>query len=165
MTYVKLRTGTLPFEQTQSGRIVEAQLAGRLDLKSLPEREREVIAQAASRNPQARYPSCVALIDALEAVCEKGVAVLHPAPSVPEQTPIEEPDTHRPKSGGPTPAEGPARVPAWQRQGRSYSDRTLIPGLEPTRDRLEMPVVEVKKTAAPQPLVDIAGKRRHPRRG
>src|SRR5262249_46487483 len=41
VTYVKLRTGTLPFEQSQSrNRVIDDQLEGKLNLQALPERER-----------------------------------------------------------------------------------------------------------------------------
>jgi serine/threonine protein kinase len=151
MTYVKLRTGTLPFEHTQSRRIVEEQLSGKLNLKSLPERERDVIAKAASRNPQARYPSCVALIDALEAVCEQEVLIEPPEQSPKDEAPTQ-PGTHGPKYGGPTPAHGLPHVPGWRRQGGLGTDRTLIPGQEPTLDRVEMPVVDAKKEEPAAPI-------------
>jgi serine/threonine protein kinase len=70
MTYVKLRTGTLPFDQLSHYRIIDLQLEGKLNFRNLPEAERPVIARATSRRPEDRYPNCVAFIEALETVLQ-----------------------------------------------------------------------------------------------
>jgi serine/threonine protein kinase len=128
MTYVKLRTGSLPFDQSQSrNRIIDEQLDGKLNLKSLPERERPIITKATARRPQERYPSCAAMIAALEAVCRvsQPEIVVEP-PSVQEETLEKKPPTHQPVIDRPTPARG-----NWRVQGLGQApetDLTLRPG-------------------------------------
>lgn len=128
MTFVKLRTGSLPFDQPQSSnRIIDEQLEGKLNLKSLPERERSIIAKATARRPEDRYPSCAALIAALEAVHRASLAevVIEP-PSVQEETVAKKPPTQRPVLDRPTPAPG-----KWRMQGLGKgptTDVTLRPG-------------------------------------
>src|SRR5207249_9322117 len=125
MTYVKLRTGALPFEQSQSrNRIIDHQLGGTLNLQALPEPERTIIARATARRPEDRYPSCAALIAALEEVCrasrpESAIEVPQPADTLEKKPP-----TRRPAVDKPTPARGMARH---RRQGPE-TDQTLLPG-------------------------------------
>jgi serine/threonine protein kinase len=127
MTYVKLRTGSLPFDQSQSrNRIIEEQLNGKPNLKVLPERERPVIAKATERRPQDRYPNCEAMIAALEAVCRVAQAevVIEP-PSVHEETLLKKPPTEPRVPDRPTPPRG-----NWRDQGlrkQHATDVTLIP--------------------------------------
>lgn len=52
---------------TMSGRSSAHNRTLKLDLDLLPVRDREVVARALSNDPERRYPSCVAFVDALEA--------------------------------------------------------------------------------------------------
>jgi serine/threonine protein kinase len=65
ISYAELRTGQLPFRDLNYGDVLHAHLTGGLKLDALPEPEQEVIRRATSRQPTARYPSCVAMVKAL----------------------------------------------------------------------------------------------------
>ncbi len=67
LTYYKLRTGVLPFSEN-FGRteIMMAHVEGKLDLSRLPETEKAVIARATSLRSEARFPTCLAMVDALD---------------------------------------------------------------------------------------------------
>jgi serine/threonine protein kinase len=132
MTYVKLRTGSLPFDQSSSrNRVIEEQVEGRLNLKSLPEPERAIIAKATSLNPEDRYPSCSALIDALDSVAHAAQSKVVVAPSSANQgeTLERKPATPPSPIARPTPAQG-----NWRDQGMPKdhtTDVTLMPGQIP----------------------------------
>lgn len=67
ITYFKLRTGSLPFDQKISmGDLLSLHLEGKLDLSALSESEREVIAQATALVAERRYPTCLDMVTALE---------------------------------------------------------------------------------------------------
>ncbi len=66
-SYYKLRTGDWPFGAKSSRRQVEdAHLHGKLNLTLLPDGERQVIARATKRNPEARYESALEMVEALQ---------------------------------------------------------------------------------------------------
>jgi serine/threonine protein kinase len=129
MTYVKLRTGSLPFNQSSSrNRVIEEQVEGRLNLNSLPEPERAIIARATSLNPEDRYPSCSALIDALDSVAHvaQSKAVVEPSSVNQGETLERKPPTRPAPVERPTPAQG-----NWRDQGKHQAgatDMTLMPG-------------------------------------
>src|SRR5262249_56959217 len=68
ITYYRLRTGKLPFDQNQplfSMMLVHTE--GRLDFGLLSLAEQEVLQRATKVNPEDRFPSCLGMIGALEA--------------------------------------------------------------------------------------------------
>src|SRR5262249_5544311 len=128
MTYVKLRTGSLPFDPSISrNRMIEEQIEGRLNLKSLPEAERKIIAKATSLKPDDRYPSCLALIEALDTVIHASEAEVVVKPSLANQgeTLERKPATPHSPIARPTPGQG-----NWRDQGGGSpaTDLTLVPG-------------------------------------
>ena len=72
VTYFELCTGELPFSETNPLRVVELHRRGELDLSKLPPRERDVIRQATSVDPNKRWPSCLAMVRSLIRVNEAG---------------------------------------------------------------------------------------------
>jgi serine/threonine protein kinase len=67
LTYYKLRTGVLPFsEKIGRTEIMMTHVEGRLDLSRLPQTEKEVIARAAARKSEDRFPTCLAMVEALD---------------------------------------------------------------------------------------------------
>lgn len=97
LTYFKLRTSAWPFpESSKPNEIIKSHIMGKLDLSKLPESERAVIARATAVKPEARFPSCQAMVDELERACrpagddDSGVPSLRrsapsPQPGVPSE--------------------------------------------------------------------------------
>ncbi len=74
VTYVELRTGSLPFaDATSNGLIIKAHLDNDLNLAELPLAEQHVIRRATSLRPEDRFPTTTAMVEAL------ADAVAHPA--------------------------------------------------------------------------------------
>src|SRR5205807_6965613 len=65
ISYCYLRTGKLPFAKATPYRAIEEGL----NLTGLADAEREIIARATATRPQDRFPTCIALMKALERVC------------------------------------------------------------------------------------------------
>jgi serine/threonine protein kinase len=71
VSYVELRTGQLPFEDTSShARVIQAHLDHRLDLSRLNSAEQVVIHRATSRDPADRFESVTAMVRALRSAVE-----------------------------------------------------------------------------------------------
>ena len=69
VSYAHMRMGRLPFPEGMSLTrlsVEQAHREGALDFSSLPENERAVIARATQIDPEARWPSCVEMVDALD---------------------------------------------------------------------------------------------------
>jgi hypothetical protein len=64
VTYCHMRGNRLPFTGT-AAQMVHGHLHRQPDLSMLPEEERPAVARALSKNPQDRWPSCGAFVDAL----------------------------------------------------------------------------------------------------
>ena len=64
VTYCHLRGNRLPFNGT-AAQMVHGHLNRQPDLSMLPEEERLAVARALSKNPQDRWPSCQAFVDAV----------------------------------------------------------------------------------------------------
>lgn len=80
ITYVELRTGRLPFAEESYLAILEAHRHGVLDLSGLPPAERDVIRKATALRPEDRYPSSVAMVQALKRAVEAdGAPSISPA--------------------------------------------------------------------------------------
>jgi tetratricopeptide (TPR) repeat protein/serine/threonine protein kinase len=71
ISYVELRTGSLPFDAKTVAAAYLAHLHGRLDLSRLPAPEQEVIARATAVQPEERFPCCVAFTQALRLAAEQ----------------------------------------------------------------------------------------------
>jgi len=70
VSYYELRTSELPYgDQTLMG-IMRASLQGELDFSALPAHEEAVIRRATAREPNARFPSSVAMVKALRAAVD-----------------------------------------------------------------------------------------------
>jgi formylglycine-generating enzyme required for sulfatase activity len=67
VSYAELRLGRLPFAGTDMFSLMMDHIEGRPDLGDLPEAEQIVLRKVMSKNPDERYPSCSAFVDALEA--------------------------------------------------------------------------------------------------
>ncbi len=65
ISYVELRTGSLPYFSETLPSVIKAKETGNLNLSSLTKRERKVIQRAASRKPEDRYENCVEMVRAL----------------------------------------------------------------------------------------------------
>jgi serine/threonine protein kinase len=67
ITYCHLRTGKLPFQANSSPQdIKNIHIGGRLDFSALPATEQYVLLRATRLNPRGRFPSCTAMVTALE---------------------------------------------------------------------------------------------------
>lgn len=67
VTYVELRTGSLPYRSEKLPEVVNAVLKGQLDLSRLPEAEQEAIRRATALDPFDRWPSSMEMVHACSA--------------------------------------------------------------------------------------------------
>src|SRR5438105_6885511 len=67
MTYCELRTGRLPFEADNVCALIYLRLNAPPDLTFLRTEERPVLARALAKEPNDRWPSCRAFVEALRA--------------------------------------------------------------------------------------------------
>jgi formylglycine-generating enzyme required for sulfatase activity len=117
VTYCQLRGGRLPFTGTLA-QLTAAHLRQAPDLSMLPEAERAVVARALAKDPQQRWPSCRAFVQALAQVAggQPGTASAGPAvgplgastvlapPTDPR--PLGKAGDTMPQPGGPSTARG-----------------------------------------------------------
>jgi serine/threonine protein kinase len=76
ISYVELRTGSLPFDGEEwQLEVIKAHVAGKLNLSGLPESERTVIRRATSLDPAERYPSTLEMVQALRKARETTATV------------------------------------------------------------------------------------------
>lgn len=76
VTYTELRTGELPFSETNPLKVAELHRRGKLDLSRLPRGEQKVIRKATSPNPDRRWNTCTEMVAALREVCKKPSRVI-----------------------------------------------------------------------------------------
>ncbi|MFL5243241.1 MAG: protein kinase domain-containing protein [Gemmataceae bacterium] len=76
VTYQELLSGTRPFQGTNSRRLAVQHLSDKPDLSAIPENERPVLARALAKDPQDRFPSCLAFMRALISVQSSAPAVV-----------------------------------------------------------------------------------------
>lgn len=134
VTYCHMRGGSLPFTG-QDAEIIAGHVFRSPDLSRLPEREREAVARALSKDPMQRWPSCRAFVDA---VAGHEPAVLR------DDLPPEDPDDE---------TLGPRR----------FANPTSVAVFGPDTGRqsaLEMP--EEFRTAATQPYLTPPNPERKP---
>jgi serine/threonine protein kinase len=80
ISYVELRTGSLPVDVTSPAKAIWAHVQGQLDLSKLPPEEQTVIKRATSVKPEDRYDSCMEMARALRQAIE-GAAPQNQRPS------------------------------------------------------------------------------------
>jgi len=76
VTYQELLSGTRPFQGTNSRRLAVQHLNDKPDLSAIAENERPVLARALAKDPQDRFPSCLAFMRALISVQSNAPAVI-----------------------------------------------------------------------------------------
>jgi WD40 repeat protein/serine/threonine protein kinase/tetratricopeptide (TPR) repeat protein len=69
VSYIELRTGTLPFLARTAAAAYLVHLNGDLDLSILTASERTVLSRASNRDPDKRFPTCSAFVKELELAC------------------------------------------------------------------------------------------------
>src|SRR5262249_9711398 len=65
VTYCQLRGGKLPFEGSHVGQIMMGHVGKPPDLSMVPEEERPALLRAMAKDPEDRWPSCRAFVQAL----------------------------------------------------------------------------------------------------
>src|SRR5262249_29886747 len=65
IVYQELLTGQRPFTGTNARALAQQHLHGDPELRALPEGERPVVARALSKDPDKRFPNCLAFVRAL----------------------------------------------------------------------------------------------------
>jgi serine/threonine protein kinase len=100
ITYCQLRSGELPFKAKSPAEVFLTHVEGKLDLAQLPKAERAVIARATAVVPDQRFPSCTAMLLALEHACglaSRSVPTIESGPGDGDSLPtsVEPPDVTR----------------------------------------------------------------------
>jgi serine/threonine protein kinase len=67
LVYQELLTGTFPYTARNPAQMMMMHVSGRPDLSGLPEADREAVGRALAKGPDERYPSSLALVQALMA--------------------------------------------------------------------------------------------------
>lgn len=170
ITYVELRTGQLPFDETMTPyQVMEAHVLRTLDFSRLPEPERLVVSRATESSPDDRWPSSRDMILALRhAVAQTGELALRPGEAafvsgptsshsltarpkpqdtdLPTRHPVD-PHQNTMQIGGRTPAEGlslqTAPAPAERVRPSDSLAETAILGVQGT---VVTPPVKKSKT-------------------
>lgn len=70
ISYVELRTGTLPLNVSSPHAAIMAHVHGKLDLSKLPAVEQPIIKRATSVDPEKRYPTTIEMVRALRQAIE-----------------------------------------------------------------------------------------------
>src|SRR5207245_497077 len=65
IVYQQLLTGTVPFWSANAHQLTMKHLTAAPDLSGLPPCDRDTIGRALSKTPEDRFPSCLALVQAL----------------------------------------------------------------------------------------------------
>jgi serine/threonine protein kinase len=65
VTWYEMRTGRRVFSSTNMVALLQQHLSGKPDLSGVPEAEQEVLLRALAKDPNQRFPICVALVQAL----------------------------------------------------------------------------------------------------
>lgn len=91
VTYCQLRGGRLPFRGS-TAEIVGGHMFGAPDLEGLPQPEQPIVERALSKCPEARWPDCRSLIDALGSLEEDGEGAVPDLLMLQEPEELEAPD-------------------------------------------------------------------------
>ncbi|HMF16348.1 MAG TPA: tubulin-like doman-containing protein, partial [Gemmataceae bacterium] len=92
ITFQELLTGQLPYDGTSGNQLMLQHVMGEPDIGPLPPGDQPVIARALAKKPEDRYPSCLALVQAL---CQNDAASspeLH-SDAGPTRAPAKSPQT------------------------------------------------------------------------
>jgi serine/threonine protein kinase len=82
VAYQELLTGTLPFQAKNSRKLLLLHLQAQPDLRALSDEDSAVIGRALAKDPEKRFPSCTALLEALEGAPAGDTTQLLPQASV-----------------------------------------------------------------------------------
>jgi serine/threonine protein kinase len=66
ISYVELRSGSLPFSSERISDVLRAKQCGEMELSLLTPHEQQVIARAAAVDPDERFPNCMEMVRALQ---------------------------------------------------------------------------------------------------
>jgi serine/threonine protein kinase len=182
LTYFKLRTGVLPFSTAMSPHaLISAHLHHTFDLSAMPAGEAAVIDRATAVTPEARFPTCVEMVRALEksaaykaedpTLVPEPVILpspptnllpgLHPpdVPTRPPTVPEPVPSTHRSKvSPVPSVADSetspPVPVPVPARAPGHDMYATLDPAMKSLQPIVAPARIAPEKTAVSPPETD-----------
>jgi serine/threonine protein kinase len=81
VVYQELLTGTLPFDGKNSRQLAMQHTHDAPNLAALAAADAQVLARALAKDPAARFPNCLALVEALEADRDGGESAAGPAPA------------------------------------------------------------------------------------
>jgi serine/threonine protein kinase len=118
VAYCQLRAGQLPFTAKTAAEFERAHLHNAANLAMLPEAEREPVARALAKQPQARWPNCRSFVKAL---ADSGPGDRGEEKATPPEPP-QSPPPPGVRPSGPSHAEnaGPAELPP-QRQTSGHT--------------------------------------------
>jgi serine/threonine protein kinase len=136
IVYQELLTGQLPFSGKSSKHLMLQHLQGAPDVAPLPPHDREPIARALAKKPDARHPRCVDLVRALR----KSSA--HPSPPLPTK-------------GAPEPA--PAETTLWRLPAAPKASKTVEPPPQPPPSPAERPEQTGDGVLFPALVVSLGG--------
>jgi serine/threonine protein kinase len=120
LTYAEVRLGRRPVVGDDLAKLMFEHLQGVPDLSALPEAERRVIHQALAKDPQQRYPHCVAFVEALQRAAR-------PEPGPPEEPAPPDP---APSAAAPEPpaVSGGRKPQRWTWPGASRGRTAMLVG-------------------------------------
>ncbi len=158
LSYVELRTGSLPFHaQASPAQIVAAHLSGRLDLSGLEPAEQEVIRKATALNPDRRWKTCREMVRRLRQALDSPEAMADESepPEIPPTGTAMAPLDFTVSFGQP-PSQPPAEAAVTQDLSTAETDRVepkgepkvAVPKGEP---KVAVPKGESKVVEKPRP--------------
>jgi serine/threonine protein kinase/Flp pilus assembly protein TadD len=86
ITYYELKTGSLPYRNETLFQVMQASLAGQLDLSRVTPAEEAVLRRATARKPSERFPSAAAMVKALRGAVEGTAGIESPLPARPNRS-------------------------------------------------------------------------------
>jgi serine/threonine protein kinase len=100
IVYQEMLVGTLPFPGRTAAQLAKQHTQAEPQLMSLPPTDRNVVGRALAKNPEERFPSCRAFIEALVRgevrVEQQPSPIPRPTPVVPQQPSTPSPDDTKP---------------------------------------------------------------------
>jgi serine/threonine protein kinase len=150
LVYAELLTGRFPFPGTTANQLMMQHVTGTPDLSALPESDRAVVGRALSKDPAARFQSCLAFVGAL---IDSTTRIRTAAPALPpNQTTSASLDVTL--VTGPRSDRGPREtVPSHPAQITTLSTASKSPSalLVRPQDRVETPVRVSDQVRRPPP--------------
>lgn len=134
VSFIELRTGTLPFEEPNAYKVIELHRNGRLDFQKLTRGERSVMRQATAIRPERRWPTCTEMVRRLREARHQeqqgggggwfSFLRSRPEMSATQQLPVhEEPVVEEPAEGQPDAEVAPKKDSAHGETGKKDSGR------------------------------------------